>query len=159
MKESTIRLIVALAFATTILQLTSAGGSAQSGANDLAGTSWRLVKLQGDDEQTSVPDDGLKYTITFERNGRVVARVDCNRGGSTWKSSRPNELQFGSWSMTRAKCSPDSLHDRIVREGAMVRSYSIKNGRLFLSGMSVGGYYELEPLNAQPRRGSGRGRG
>ncbi|HEY5883188.1 MAG TPA: META domain-containing protein [Pyrinomonadaceae bacterium] len=104
------------------------------------------MKLQGDDEETSVPDDGSKYTITFGRNGRVTTRVDCNRGGSTWKLKGPNELQFGSWSMTRAKCPAGSLHDRIVREGAAVRYFTIKNGHLFLSGMAAGGYYELEPI-------------
>ncbi len=97
-------------------------------------------------ERGVVPGDGSKYTITFQSNGRVVARVDCNRGSSTWKSSRANELQFGSWSMTRAKCPAGSLHDRIVTEGANVRSYSIKDGHLFLSGMSGGGSYELERL-------------
>ena len=134
----------------TLTAITSASATAvaqnQSG---LAGTSWKLVKLQGADEVTTVPDDGAKYTITFNSNGRVSARVDCNRGGSTWKSTRPNELQFGSWSMTRAKCPAGSLYDRIVREGAAVRTYDIKNGHLFLSGMAAGGYYELEPL---PRR-------
>ena len=147
-----------LVSATTNSGLTFAGGQNRSAANELAGTSWKLVRLQAGDETTSVPDDGSKYTITFGGDGRVSARVDCNRGRSTWKSSRANELQFGSWSMTRAKCPPGSLHDRIVTEGANVRSYSIKGGHLFLSGMSAGGYYELEPLTTQKRRPSGRGR-
>ncbi len=99
-----------------------------------------------------MPGDGSKYTITFGSDGRVSARVDFNRGSSTWKSGRPNELQFGSWSMTRAKCSAGSLHDRIVREGAAVRSYHIKNGHLFLGGMAAGGSYELEPLAVPGRR-------
>ena len=139
-----------IASATTGSELTFAVGLNPSAMNELAGTSWKLVKFQGGDETTSVPDDGSKYTITFGRNGRVTARVDCNRGSSTWRSPRANELHFGSWSMTRAKCSPGSLHDKIVTEGANVRSYSIKNGHLFLSGMSAGGFYELEPLT--PRR-------
>ena len=138
--------------ATMSSYLTYARGQKTRAANELAGTSWKLVKFQSGDETTHVPDDGSKYTITFQSNGRVTARVDCNRGGSTWKSSRPNELQFGSWSMTRAKCPPGSLHDRIVMEGANVRSYSIKNGHLFLSGMAAGGYYELEPHSSQRRR-------
>jgi para-nitrobenzyl esterase len=149
---------VAIASATTSSELTFAGGQNPSGANELAGTSWKLVRFQADDETTLVPGDGSKYTITFGRDGRVSARVDCNRGSSTWRSSRANELQFGSWSMTRAKCPPGSLYDRIVTEGANVRSYSIKDGHLFLSGMSAGGYYELEPLTNQKPRGSGRGR-
>jgi heat shock protein HslJ len=143
---------VAIASATTSSELTFAGGQNPSGANELAGTSWKLVKLQTGDEMTLVPDDGSKYTVTFGRNGRVSARVDCNRASSTWKSSRANELQFGSWSRTSAKCTPGSLHDKIVNEGANVRSYSIKNGHLFLGGMAAGGFYELEPLTPQKRR-------
>ena len=134
--------LVAIAFATT----TFAGGQNPS---QLAGTSWKLVKLQTGDETTLVPDDGSKYTITFDRNGRVSAQVDCNRGTSTWKSPRAGELQFGSWSRTSAKCPTGSLHDKIVTEGANVRAYSIKDGHLFLSGMAAGGFYELEPMTAQ----------
>ena len=147
MRTNTIRALLAL----TALAIASGTANAQS-PSGLAGTSWKLVKLQGGDEVTTVPDDGTKYTITFNSNGRVSARVDCNRGGSTWKSTRPNELQFGSWSMTRAKCPAGSLYDRIVREGAAVRTYDIKNGHLFLSGMAAGGYYELEPLTTSRRR-------
>ena len=123
-----------------------------SRANKLAGTSWKLVKFQTGDETTLVPDDPTKYTITFGSNGRVSARVDCNRGSSTWKAGRGNELQFGSWSRTSAKCPPGSLHDKIVTEGANVRSYSIKDGHLFLAGMAAGGFYELEPLTTQKRQ-------
>jgi len=143
---------VAIAFGTTDSLRTFAGGQNSRGASELAGTSWKLVRLQAGDETTLVPGDGSKYTITFRSDGRVVAQVDCNRGSSNWKSSGPNELHFGSWSMTRAKCPPGSLHDRIVTEGANVRSYLIKDGHLFLSGMSGGGSYELEPLTTQRRR-------
>jgi len=120
-----------------------------SGANELADTSWKLVKLQTGDETTHVPDDGSKYTITFGSNGRVTTRVDCNHASSTWKAPRAGELQFGSWSRGSAKCGPGSLHDKIVTEGANPRSYSIKDGHLFLSGMAAGGFYELEPLTTK----------
>jgi heat shock protein HslJ len=143
---------VAIVCAITSSELTFAGGQNRSGANELAGTSWKLVKFKTGDDATLAPDDGSKYTITFGSNGRVTSRVDCNRGNSTWRSPRANELQFGSWSMTRAKCPAGSLHDKIVTEGANVRSYSIKDGHLFLSGMSAGGYYELEPLAVRRRR-------
>jgi heat shock protein HslJ len=167
MKTNIVRVMLTLAAlaamvltaATTNSELTFAFGQNSSGANELAGTSWKLVKLQAGDETMLVPDDGSKYTITFGGNGRVSSRVDCNRASSTWRSRRPGELQFGSWSRTRAKCGPGSLHDKIVTEGANVRSYSIKNGHLFLSGMSAGGYYELEPLTTPKVRTSGRGRG
>ena len=118
----------------------------RSGGNPLSGTSWQLVKFQGPDERIFTPDDKSKYTITFNSNGRVVAKVDCNRASSTWKVNAKGELQFGSWSRTSARCSAGSLHDQIVREGAAVRNFNIKEGHLFLSGMEAGGYYELEPI-------------
>ena len=143
---------VLLAIAAALVLPTFSSSARPQNPSELAGTSWKLIRLQAADETTLVPGDGSKYTITFGSDGRVSARVDCNRGGSTWKSTRANELQFGSWSMTRAKCSAGSLHDRIVREGAAVRSYYIKDGHLFLGGMAAGGSYELEPLAAPRRR-------
>ena len=161
MKMNTIRLMVALLALAITSAITSSGrhvatGQKSSGTGELNGTSWQLVKLQDADGATLVPDDRSKYTLKFGRDGRVAARVDCNSGGSTWKSARAGELQFGSWSMTRAKCPPGSLHDRIVTEGANVRSYEIKGGHLFLSGMRAGGSYELEPLATTKSRPSKR---
>jgi para-nitrobenzyl esterase len=115
-------------------------------AVDLGGTSWQLVKFQGSDDTTLTPDDKAKYTIAFGSDGRVSARIDCNRGVGTWKSSGPNQLQFGRLALTRAMCPPESLHDRIVKHWEFVRSYIIKDGRLFLSLMADGGIYEFEPI-------------
>ena len=135
-----------------MLVLLSVAIMSDSGAqksNPLSGTSWQLVKFQAPDERIFTPDDKSKYTITFGSNGRITARVDCNRASSTWRVNAKGELQFGSWSRTTVKCGPGSLHDQIVNEGANVRTFEIKNGHLFLSGMAEGGYYELEPA---PRR-------
>lgn len=154
MKIRTIRLLLVLAVAiiSAITNSERASGQKTRAASELNGTSWQLVKFQGADDTTLVPDDRSKYTIKFGSDGRVTARVDCNRGGSTWRSNKPGELQFGSWLMTRAKCPAGSIHDRIVTEGAAVRSYVIKDGHLFLSGMAAGGSYELEPLTIPRRR-------
>ena len=139
-----------LAFTSVAITAASAvsfaGAQRSSGGNPLTGTSWQLVKFQGPDEKTFTPDDRSKYTIKFGSNGKVVARVDCNRASSTWRAAANGELQFGSWSRTSAKCGPGSLHDQIVTDGAAVRNFAIKEGHLFLSGMADGGYYELEPI-------------
>lgn len=138
MRTKAIRVMLVLASLATVTVAQTSNRS-----NLLSGTSWQLVKFQGPDERTFTVDDKSKYTITFHSNGRVVARVDCNRASSTWKANAKGELQFGSWSRTSAKCGPGSLHDQIVTEGADVRTFVIKDGHLFLSG---GGYYELEPM-------------
>jgi heat shock protein HslJ len=121
------------------------------GATEFGGTSWQLVKFQGGNDETLRPDDKAKYTIAFATNGRVTARIDCNRGMGTWKSSGRNQIQFGPMALTRAMCPPGSLHDQIAKNWRFVRSYIIKDGHLFLSLMADGGVYEFEPIgNSQP---------
>jgi para-nitrobenzyl esterase len=112
---------------------------------DLAGSSWRLVKFEGGDGTTLTPDDPAKYTITFQSDGRLNARIDCNRGMGTWKSSGPPQLEFGPLALTRAMCPPGSLHDQIVKQWPYVRSYVMRDGHLFMSLMADGGIYEFEP--------------
>jgi heat shock protein HslJ len=149
MKKNAIRVILTLASVAIVsASLPSVLATVQKSRNPLSGTSWQLVKFQGPDETTVTPDDKSKYTVRFGSDGRVVARVDCNRASSTWKVNAKGELEFGSWSRSTAKCGPGSLHNQIVNEGADVRKFAIKDGHLFLSGMDGGGYYELEPLPA-----------
>ena len=112
----------------------------------LEGTPWKLVKFQGSDDTTLTPDDGARYTIEFGVDGLVTARVDCNRGRGSWKSSGSNQLQVGPLTLTRARCPAGSLHDHIVKQWGYIRSYVIRGGHLYLSLMADGGIYEFEPL-------------
>jgi putative lipoprotein len=112
----------------------------------LEGTAWQLVKFQGSDDTTLTPDDKTKYTIEFGAGGQLTARIDCNRGRGTWKSKGANQLEFGPLTLTRAKCPPGSLHDRIVKHWPYIRSFVIKEGHLFLALMADGGTYEFEPF-------------
>jgi para-nitrobenzyl esterase len=124
-------------------------GSAQqtppAPAPGLAGTSWRLVEFRNSDDTALVPDDPSKYTIAFEVDGRVTARIDCNRGVGSWRSAAPNQLEPGPLALTRAECPPGSLYDDVVERWPFVRSYVVRDGRLFLSLMADGGIFELEP--------------
>ena len=113
-----------------------APAQASGAAISLAGTSWQLVKFQGSDDKTLTPDDGAKYTIEFDAGGRLNARIDCNRGRGTWKSSGPNQLQFGPLALTRAMCpaGPARSDRQAVGEHPVVRdqgrpSVSLADGR------------------------------
>lgn len=117
----------------------------QSAAAALGGTSWQLVRFQGGDGAVLTPDDRSKYTLAFSADGVVNARIDCNRGRGGWKSAGPSQIEFGPMAITRAMCPPGSLHDQIVKQLPHVRSYVLKDGRLFLSLMADGGIYEFEP--------------
>jgi para-nitrobenzyl esterase len=119
-------------------------------AADLGGTSWQLVQFESGEGTVLLPDNKAKYTIAFNADGGVNVRIDCNRGRGTWTSSQPNQLQFGPLALTRALCPPGSLHDRIVRDWAAIRSYTLRDGHLFLSLMADGGIYEFEPMGSSP---------
>lgn len=124
-----------------------AGGGATP---SLAGSSWRLVAIQSmDDAQgTTRPDEPSKYTLSFGADGRVVARLDCNRGAGSWKSAGPGQLEIGQLATTRAMCPPPSLGDRLGRDLGFVRTYLVRDGRLHLSLMADGGILSWEPMNA-----------
>lgn len=115
----------------------------------LSGTSWQFVRFQGGDGRVQVPDDKAKYTIAFAVDGGVSVRFDCNRGRGSWKSDWPGQLLFGPLALTRAMCPAGSLHDQFVKHWFYVRSYVLRDGRLYLSLMADGGIYEFEPLPRQ----------
>ena len=112
----------------------------------LAGTSWQLVRFQGGDDTVLTPDERSKYTLAFNADGSLVGRIDCNRARGTWSSPQKGRLELGPMAVTRAMCPPGSLHDRIVKQLPHIRSYIIRDGRLFLSLMADGGIYEFEPV-------------
>jgi para-nitrobenzyl esterase len=112
----------------------------------IGGISWQLVKFQGGDGTALVPDDKAKYTAAFANDGNVSVRFDCNRGRGDWILNGPNQLRFGPLALTRAACPPGSLHDHLVKRWPSIRSYSVKDGHLFLSLVDNGGTYEFEPV-------------
>lgn len=118
----------------------------------LSGTNWELVAIQSmDDTQgTTRIDSPERITASFAGDGRVSFRLDCNRGTATWEAMRgaggtTGKLQFGPIAATRAMCPPPHLDERVARDLAYVRSYSFKDGKLFMSLMADGGIYEWRP--------------
>jgi para-nitrobenzyl esterase len=132
------------------MALSAAQVPSADAVRDLGGKSWQLVRFQGGDERTLKPDDQAQYTLAFEADGRISVRLDCNRGRSTWQSSEPHQLLFGPLALTRAMCPPHPLHERLSKDWQYVRSYTMKDGHLFLSLMADAGIYEFAPLEASP---------
>jgi para-nitrobenzyl esterase len=111
---------------------------------ELGATEWQLVEIQSMDGGVTRPEERSKYTLAFAEDGRLAVRIDCNRGTGTW-DAREGQLQIGPLAMTRAMCPPGSLHDRMLRDLGLVRSYATEDGRLQLSTASDGGTYVFEP--------------
>lgn len=124
--------------------------------SDLIGTSWQLVKFHGAGDNTVLPDDKSKYTITFGTDGKVTARIDCNSGAGTWKSPGPNQIQFGPLALSVAICPPGSLHNQIVEHWSLMKSYSFRDEHLFLSLKDHAGAYEFEPVASAASRIGGK---
>ena len=114
---------------------------------ELAGTSWRLVEIQSMDDSVYAPDDPSSYTLSFGADGTALVRSDCNRGTGSWDSASPGQLTFGPMATTKALCPPGSMDERFVAQFPWVRSYVLKDGRLFLATMADGSIVEFEPLS------------
>jgi para-nitrobenzyl esterase len=135
--------IVLLLLANAAMALSIQATTSQK--DPLEDTSWQLVQYRGGDGTIVTPDDRGKYTLAFAAAGELTARLDCNRGGGTWKSSGRRQIEFGPLALTHAKCPPESLHDQMVKHWSLIRSYVLKDGHLFLS-LADGGTYEFEPM-------------
>jgi len=87
--------------------------------------------------------------MTLEPDGRVALRLNCNRGAGAWSATATGpdtgSFRFGSLAVTKAFCPPPSLDVQIARDAEYVRSYVLRDGRLYLNLMADGGTYVWEP--------------
>jgi heat shock protein HslJ len=114
----------------------------------LAGTEWRLVEFQSmDDAQgTTRPGEGTLYTMWLHGDGAVTMQLNCNRATGTWSATPGPEatsgrFNFGPLAATRALCPPPSMDESIAAQSGYVRSYRLRDDRLYLSLMADGGIY------------------
>jgi len=128
--------------------------SASQPFTGLGGTSWRLVEFQSMDDAQGItrPDDPNKYTITFNEDGTLAIRLDCNRGFGSWQSASPSAaggaLSFGPLGVTRAMCPEPSMDDLLANQLDYVRSFVIANGQLNMALMADGGIIVWEPITS-----------
>ena len=126
----------------------------QAASGSLSGTAWQLAAIQSmDDAQgTTRINDPQRFSLLFEANGKAAMRLDCNRGMADWRTEAVGpdggQLRFGPVAATRALCPPPHLDERVARDLSHVRSYRIKDGKLYMSLEADGGIYEWIP---QPR--------
>ena len=126
------------------------GGAPQTVAGGLAGTSWRLVEFRSSSDAigTLRPQAGREYILELGADGRVAMRLDCNRAGGTWTHApsgpASGTLGFGTLAMTRAFCGEGALDTRIARDAEFVRTYLLRDGRLYLDLMADAGTYVWE---------------
>lgn len=140
-----------LAAGALILFVAAAGSvarSAEAGAPPLAGTQWRLVEFQSMDDRQGItrPAEGSLYTMWLHGDGTVAMQLNCNRATGTWSAAtgsdaKSGRFEFGRLAATSARCPPPSMDESVVTQSRFVRSYLLKDDRLYLSLMADGGIY------------------
>lgn len=118
-----------------------------------AGTVWRLVEFQSMDDATGTvrPENPSRYTMRLNSDGTVAMRLNCNRAKGVWSAEPSGDgssgrFEFGVLATTKARCPPPSMDESIAAHARFVRSYLLKDGRLYLSLMADGGIYAWEPV-------------
>lgn len=146
-------ILTTAAVAASLGWAASAAGqlTAPQSAEELRGTTWQLMRFQGTDDTSRTLDDKTRYQIEFQKNGSLIAQIDCNRGRGTWFSEEPGRIELRPLAITRAQCGPGSMHDQILKHWSHIRSYALKNGHLFLLLEKDGGSYEFEPAQVAAR--------
>lgn len=113
--------------------------------NPLADTFWELVEIQFMDDTSRTPEDSSVYTISFNADGSATIQSDCNQATGRW-AAEGTQLSFGPMAATLILCPPPSLDEVYRAQFEWVRSYTMKDGHLFLATMADGAIIEFRPL-------------
>jgi len=108
-------------------------------------TVWQLRLIQSMDDAQYQPQENVFYKIQFLSDGRVFVQADCNHGQGTWMREGAN-VTIGPVGMTRTLCRPESLEVRFLRDLDYVRSFIIKNDKLFLATFADGAILEFDSI-------------
>jgi uncharacterized protein/heat shock protein HslJ len=112
--------------------------------SELSDTHWQLVIIQSMDDSEFKPKRSQDYTLKFDIDGRLLVQSNCNRGVGNWTSENTGQLEFGPIALTRMACPPGSIDGRFNSDLSYVRSYIMKDGRLYLATMADGSILEFE---------------
>ena len=70
---------------------------------NITGEVWKWHQTLYNNDQKSVPSDPSHYTVTFNPNGTLNIRADCNRGGGAF-STDGDRISIEVTHTTRAMC-------------------------------------------------------
>src|SRR5262245_37988907 len=100
--------------------------------DQLTQTTWQWLRTEYSNDTTVEASDPARYTVTFNSDGSLAIRADCNRVVGTYtRSGSALTLQLGP--TTLAACPPDSQADVFVRDLANVGTYVFSGANLVLN--------------------------
>jgi heat shock protein HslJ len=116
-----------------------------TGTAGFPGGAWQWQSTQHADGSSIVAADPSRYTVTFQPDGRLTIRADCNTVlGSYTVSGSQLTLQLGP--TTLVGCPPDSQADQFTADLARVTGYAVADANLQLKLGSSGDQMIFSPL-------------
>lgn len=146
------RLSICLLSASLALGACATDLPSPSATPTLEGTSWRLAGFRSGDDGAGAlqPRAADQFTLSFGKEGRLTAKLDCNRGTGPWQAvagdAQGGTLSLGPVATTRMMCPPDPLGTRLAADLTALRTYRMQDARLYTSLPADAGVYIWEPV-------------
>ena len=97
-------------------------------AAPLEGNTWRLIKLMGEDIETS----GESFTLTFTDEGRIAGVGSCNRLFGDYTAAADGKLDIGQLGSTRMMCPDIERENRYFMAVGTATAYEIDGETMML---------------------------
>jgi len=96
----------------------------------VVGKLWQWEAMVTPVEKLDVPTPD-RYAFELLPDGRLAARLDCNRGFGTYKLGE-GTIALTLAGSTRAACPPASLDGRFARDLGRAAAFFVEGGKLYL---------------------------
>ncbi len=120
-------------FLSALILVLICAGCRSAALQNLTGKTWRWTSLEESDPMSiSAVSDPENYTLTFQADGTLGLKLDCNFGSGIYTVSG-SELNIELGMTTLAYCGDDSLDMQFSSLLALVDGYLIESGVLVLT--------------------------
>jgi heat shock protein HslJ len=121
-------------------------GSESSSVKKIIGTSWQWVGFVDPNQKISItPPEN--YTISFQDNGQLKIKADCNNAGGSY-TLKDKTLSISVGATTLAACPPGSLSDRFLKYLGSAAIYFFEDASLFIDLKADGGTLQFHLVSS-----------
>ena len=118
--------------------------AAPAAAGALTAQPWQWVSFTNPVEKFDV-EKPESYLLTFNKDGTVSIKADCNKAGGTYATTADGALAIKVGPTTMAACPPPSRGEQFVKLLSSAARYFFRDGKLYIDLMADGGTFMLAP--------------
>lgn len=137
------RKFLALCTIVCLFLLAALPAAAQDSAPSLTGVTWQWVGTVTPVE-TITPADPASYTVTFNEDGTLGFKADCNVGNGEYTAD-DSALSITLGMMTLAMCPEGSLDSTFTQQLSGAAIYFFQDGDLYIDLFADGGTMQFTP--------------